>query len=274
MLRCTILAGIVAGLVCAATAQARAAAEFCPATLVSSPVALDASTIRFRLGAISPRLVAGTVKIQTKTGWYAANFDYLPLKPLVQAYHDQGMTFSHEDYLTDDIVVKIPDATGVQYAYVSQAEAEHDSFLNWDRFGSVTCSPTPFSPRDKHNPARPMPPLSAHPIQLAAVPIAPQATASCADPFEDVTLVRAGPFTYPAIYGHDDPTARPVGTTVVVVAVNRDGSIVDSWLWESSGTPLLDQSVLAEARKSTFKPGKAFCENVPGYFVLRSIFTQ
>lgn len=274
MLRSLRLAGIIAALVLVATLRAKAAAEFCPATLVSPPSALDASTIRFRLGAISPRAVSGTVEIQTKSGWYAANFTTLPFKPLVQAYRDQGMSFTHEDYITDDIVVKLPDATTVQYAYVSQAEAYGDTFMNWDRFGSVTCSPTPFSPRDKSNPSRPMPPLSAHPIQLVAVPIVPQTFPTCADPFEDVTLLRAGPFSYPAMYGHDEPTARPIGTTVVVVAVDRDGSIVDTWVWESAGTPLLDQSVLAEAKKSTFKPGKAFCENVPGFFVLRSIFTQ
>jgi hypothetical protein len=263
---CILLVSLVSG-------RVQAAAEFCPATLVSDPVMVDGNIARFRLGAISPRVVSGFVRLQTAQGWYAATFNNVPLRALQQNYSDQGMTFSHEDYLSEDFMVKMP--TGpVLYAYVAQAQAQGDTFLNWDRFGTVDCSPTPFSPKDKRNSARPAPALSKSPIQLSAAPIPAPFEGTCAEPFNDVLLAKPGPFHYPAILGRDDPTARPTGVTVVVVAVNRDGSVVDAWVWEPIGTPMLDQAVVDEARKAKYTPGKAFCQNVPGYFVLRSVFTQ
>ncbi len=257
-----------------ATARAQAAAEFCPATLVSDPVMVDGNLARLRLGAISPRTVSGVVRLQTAKGWYAASFDNVPFKSLQQNYNDQGMTFSHEDFLSDDIMVKLPTRDQVLYAYVAQARATGDALMNWDRYGDVACSPTPFSPSDKRNAARPMPVLSKTPIALTAKAIDAPFSGTCAEPFADVQVTKPGPFHYPGILGRDDPTARPTGVTVVVVAVDRDGSVVDAWVWEPIGTPMLDQSVVDEARKAKYSPGKAFCENVPGYFVLRSVFTQ
>jgi len=255
-------------------ARAQAAAEFCPATLVGEPAQVDANSYRFKLGAISPRTVSDVIRVQTTKGWYAISFSDVALTLLKQDYNDQGATFSHEDYLSNDIVAKLPPAASLLYAYVVQASAKGDALLNWDRFGTVACSPTPFSPKDKRNPARPMPPLSKDPIVLAALPVPAPVVPTCAEPFSDVVTIKPGPFHYPAILGRDDPSARPTGVTVVVVAVDRDGSVVDAWVWEPIGTPMLDQAVVNEARKATYAPGKAFCENVPGYFVLRSTFVQ
>ena len=257
-----------------ASARAQAAAEFCPTTLVGEPAQIDSTSYRFKLGAISPRAVSGVIRVQTTKGWYAISFSDVALKLLTQDYNDQGATFSHEDYLSNDIIAKFPPAASLLYSYVVQAEAKGDTLLNWDRYGMVACSPTPFSPKDKRNAARPMPPLSKDPIVLAANPVPAPILATCAEPFSDVVTLKPGPFHYPAILGRDDPSARPTGVTVVVVAVDRDGSVVDAWVWEPIGTPMLDQAVVNEARKATYKPGKAFCENVPGYFLLRSTFVQ
>jgi hypothetical protein len=274
-----MLRGLLAGVACAVFvavgwARAQAAAEFCPATLVGEPAQIDATSYRFKLGAISPRTVSGVIRVQTTKGWYAISFSDVVLKQLTQDYSDQGATFSHEDYLSNDIIVKFPPAATPLYSYVVQAEAKGDTFLNWDRFGTVACSPTPFSPKDKRNAARPMPPLSKDPIVLTPTSVPTPVLATCAEPFKDVVTIKPGPFHYPAILGRDDPSARPTGVTVVVVAVDRDGSVVDAWVWEPIGTPMLDQAVVNEARKATYAPGKAFCENVPGYFVLRSTFVQ
>jgi outer membrane biosynthesis protein TonB len=109
---------------------------------------------------------------------------------------------------------------------------------------------------------------------LTATPIDAPFKVTCSEPFADVSVLKPGYFHYPAILGRDDPTARPTGVTVVVAAVDRDGTVLDAWVWEPIGTPMLDQAVVDEARKAIYTPGKAFCMNVPGYFVLRSVFTQ
>lgn len=258
----------------AAQARARAAAEFCPATVVGGFTQVDASSFRFRLGAISERTASGFLRFQTENGWYNAPFTGVPFKASTKMYDDEGMTFSHADYVSDDMVVRFPAAQQhVLYGYVSQAQTSGETVLDWDKQGSVTCLPTPRDAKPKP-PARPpaLPPLSKTAIAVTAKPIDSPFGEKCDDPFASVQLTQAPRLQMPALFGRDDFTARPTGTSAVVVAVDQTGGVVDEWLWETSGTPLLDNAVLAQAQKSTFKPGRAFCENVPGYFLLRTEF--
>lgn len=258
----------------AAQARARAAAEFCPATVVGGFTQVDASSFRFRLGAISERTASGFLRFQTENGWYNAPFTGVPFKASTKMYDDEGMTFSHADYVSDDMVVRFPAAQQhVLYGYVSQAQTSGETVLDWDKQGSVTCLPTPRDAKPKP-PARPpaLPPLSKTAIAVTAKPIDSPFGEKCDDPFASVQLTQAPRLQMPALFGPDDFTARPTGTSAVVVAVDQTGGVVDEWLWETSGTPLLDNAVLAQAQKSTFKPGRAFCENVPGYFLLRTEF--
>lgn len=251
-------------------ARARAAAEFCPAAVAGAPAPVDAASYRLRLRAISERSVSGFIRIQTDKGWYAAAFSGLPLRQLSKQYNDEGFAFSHDDYYSDDLVVRFPQSVSVTYAYVSQAVTKGETLLDWDKEGSVTCLPTPSSPKRAPVPA--LPPLSKSAVALAAKPIDPPFAQACPNPFADVELSRAAQLHVPSLFAHDNFTSVPAGTAAVVVAVERDGSVVDAWLWESSGTPLLDQAALDQARKSAFTPGRAFCRNVPGYFLMRSVF--
>lgn len=253
-------------------APARAAAEFCPAAIVGGVVKVDASSYRLRLGAISQRNISGFLRLQTDKGWYTTPFPAVALKPMSAQHNDQGFAFSYQDYLSGDILVKFPAAVAVQYAYVSQAQTKGETLLDWDKEGSVTCLPTPAAAKSTPSPVRPLPPLSKEPVTIDARPIDPPFDAKCSDPFADVRLSKAGPLHVPSLFAHDNFTQVPEGTAGVVIAVERDGSVVDAWLWESSGTPLLDQAALDQAHKSTFLPGRAFCRNVPGYFLLRSEF--
>lgn len=251
--------------------HARAAAEFCPASIVGTPAKSGASSYRFRLGAISERRVSGFVRVQTDKGWFAAPFSGVALQPITKEHNDAGFAFSHNQYLSDDIVVTFPGTVSATYAYVSQAQTKGETVLDWDKEGSVTCLPTPVS--KKPQPASDaLPPLSRTAIALTAKPIDAPFDTKCADPFDDVQLSKAEPLHVPALFSHDNFTQVPAGTAAVVVAVERDGSVVDAWLWESSGTPMLDQAAMDQARKSTFTPGRAFCRNVPGYFLMRSEF--
>lgn len=251
--------------------RARAAAEFCPAAVAAAPARVDAASFRLRLRAISERNVSGFLRFQTDKGWYAAAFTGLPLRQLSKQYNDGGFAFSHDDYFSDDIVVKFPAGVSVLYAYVSQAQTKGETLLDWDKEGSVTCLPTPVDPKTAP-PALVLPPLSKTAIALDARKIDAPFDDRCATPFAGVQLGTAALLHLPALFSHDNFTSVPEGTTAVVVAVERDGTVVDAWLWETSGTPLLDQAALDQARKSAFRPGRAFCRNVPGYFLMRSEF--
>jgi len=257
-----------------AQTRARAAAEFCPATVVGEFTKVDPSTYRFRLGAMSERTVSGFIRFQTENGWYNAPFTNVPFKASTKMYDDEGMTFSHADYVSGDMVVHFPAAQQqVLYGYVSQAQTSGETVLDWDKQGSVTCLPTSHDAKPQARAKPPvLPPLSTSAITLDAKPIDSPFAQKCDDPFQSVQLASAPRLQMPALFGHDDFTARPAGTSAVVVAVDQTGGVVDEWLWETSGTPLLDNAVLAQAQKSTFRPGRAFCENVPGYFLLRTEF--
>lgn len=253
--------------------HARAAAEFCPATVAGTFTPVDASSYRFRLAAISERSVSGFIRIQTKSGWFNAPFTSVPLKASAKGYDDEGMTFTHDDFVSPDILVQFPSPQEVIYGYVSQAQTKGETLLDWDKEGMVTCLPTPRDPAAKPavKPAV-LPALSASAVSLTAKAIDPPFDGKCDDPSEPVHLASSPQLQIPSMFGRNDFTARPTGTAAVVVAVERDGSIVDAWPWETSGTPLLDKAVLEQARKSTFKPGRAFCLNVPGYFLMRTEF--
>lgn len=231
---------------------------------------MDAQSYRFRLGAISERTLSGFARFQTDKGWFNAPFSGVTLHQLSAQHNDEGFAVNHEDYLSDDIIVKFPQAVSVTYGYISQAQTKGETLLDWDKEGSVTCLPTPVSNKP-HQPA-PLPPLSTSPLTITARPMDAPFSDKCADPSADVQLSKAGPLHIPALFSHDNFTQVPTGTAAVVVAVERDGSVVDTWLWESSGTPILDQAAIDQARKSTFTPGRAFCRNVPGYFLMRSEF--
>ncbi len=261
-LLCTILCGT----------RAQAAAEFCPASIVGGVAKVDANSYRLRLGAISPRTVSGFLRLQTDKGWYNAPYSGVLLTAMSQQHNDRGFAFSYEDYLSGDIVVKFPAPIVVQYAYVSQAQTKGETLLDWDKEGTVTCLPTPVAAKSTPPPARALPPLSRDAVTINARPIDSPFDTKCADPFAEVQLRKTEPLHVPSLFAHDNFTQVPEGTAGVVVAVERDGSVVDAWLWESSGTPLLDQAAMDQARKSTFLPGRAFCRNVPGYFLLRSEF--
>jgi hypothetical protein len=269
-----LLAALTCGIfVLAGTGRARAAAEFCPATVAGNFTAVDSSTYRLRLAAISGRSVSGFIRIQTKQGWFNAPFTNVALAQATKSYDDEGMTFTHSDFVSPDIVVRFPSPQVVLYGYVSQAQTKGETLLDWDKEGTVTCLPTPRDPKEKP-PAKPpvLPPLSRDAVMLTAKSIDAPFTETCAEPFAPVDVLRFATFHLPVLFGHDNFTAVPAGTTAVVVAVERNGSVVDAWLWETSGTPLLDSAALDRARKTTFKPGRAFCENVPGFMLLRTEF--
>lgn len=266
-------AGLFLFLVVCAGAQAQAAAEFCPASVAGSFTQVDPSTYRFRLGAISERSVSGFIRVQTQNGWFNAPFTDVALKASTKMYDDEGMTFSHADFVSPDMVVHFSSPQQVLYGYVSQAQTKGETLLDWDKEGMVTCLPTPIDSKAKP-PAKPpvLPPLSSSAVSLKAQSMDAPFDDKCANPSAPVLLASAPQFKMPTMFGRDSYTARPTGTSAVVVAVERDGSVVDAWLWESSGTPMLDNVVLEQAKKSTFKPGRAFCENVPGYFLMRTEF--
>lgn len=259
-------------LVCAG-ARAQAAAEFCPATLATPVTPVDATHVRLRIGAASARTISGFLRMQTPDGWYSVPFFNLALQEAPANYNVGGFSFSHSDFVSTDLVVHFPRAAAVKYAYVSQAASKGDSVFGWDAKGSVSCLPTPVTQLHAANLPQP-PPLAANAVALTAMPMDDPFEDKCATPDGPIAMTKRGEFRMPAALAHDNYTAMPEGTTGVIIAVDTDGSVVDAWLWETSGTPMLDAAVLDQARKSVFSPGRIFCKSVPGFYLLQTTFKQ
>ncbi|HET7813202.1 MAG TPA: hypothetical protein VFL13_02385 [Candidatus Baltobacteraceae bacterium] len=254
-----------------AGARAQAAAEFCPATVASPVTPVDATHVRLRIGAAGARTVSGFLRMKTSGGWFSVPFFSVPLQEAPANYNVGGFSFSHSDYISTDLVVSFRQHVDVTYAYVSQAGSKGDADFGWDAKGSVSCLPTPVTKLHPAAPA-PQPPPASNAIALIAMPMDDPFDAKCTVPDAPIAVTKAGEFRMPAALAHDNFTAMPEGTTGAIVAVDVDGSVVDAWLWETSGTPMLDKAVLDEARKTTFSPGRIFCRNVPGFYLLQTTF--
>lgn len=251
--------------------QAHAAAEFCPATV--EPVAQRVSDAQyaFRLGAMSARNVTGTFFVETDKGWFAADFKDVPLRPFEQTYTDES-TFGMNDYLSGPLMVTFPSAVKILYEFVRSASTHGETILGWDTEGTVSCEPTGRrDPKRRSGYAEPDPQpfdvAGAVAITARAVPV--QKATNCDEPFSLARIKQISYARYPALFNEAAGTALPKGATISIVALNADGSILDSWLWETSGNQALDQAALDAAKKTTYAPARAFCENVPSYYFMK-----
>lgn len=238
---------------------ARAAAEFCPATV--SPVfqGLSPSEYAFTLGAMSKRDVTGLLRIQTSSGWFDADFKDVQLRSTTSQYNDAGSAFTLDDFLSTPLVVAFPGAVSVTYAYVARASTSGETVLGWDAKGRHVGMETPNTPAMDLKKAIN---LKAHSVETALM-------SNCGDPFSLVGIQKIAYAQYPALLRDSAFTALPKGSSIVIVAVNDDGTVIDAWTWETSGNEALDAAATTAAEHTVYSPARAFCENVPGYYFMK-----
>jgi TonB family protein len=61
-------------------------------------------------------------------------------------------------------------------------------------------------------------------------------------------------------------------STVVEVAINPDGTLLDAWVWGPSGIPQFDAEALRAAKASTYTGARGYCRPVPGEYFFRVTF--
>lgn len=259
-----LLAVVTFGLVFMVTARAKAAAEFCPAMIEGAPQRVSAGVYELRLAAMSERSVTGMAQFETPQGWYTAAFASVKLHEKPKQAVSQANLFMLNGYISDPVYVKMPADVAISYAYVSQASTSGETFFGWDSKGTMPCEPVGLM--DSVPPPDPIATPSSHDAIIAAHPIASPVGTACTRPLGKVTFKNAPPMKMPAMFqgGYTALQAKP---TIVAVAVDPSGGVVDDWVWQSSGTPVLDDAAANEARKATFGPAQAFCRYVPGYYL-------
>lgn len=252
-----------------AICRADAAAEICPAIVDSAPQRVAAGVYEYRLSAMSDRHVSGIIRLQTAKGWYNAVFSDVKLheKPSQTINDNQVQLLMLNGFVSDPQYVQLPSDDPVSYAYVSQAHTSGETVFGWDKAGVMPCEPIPQA-KATAAPATAAPPPSPGASIVQARTIDAPFTTTCDEPFAplkpSVTPQLQLPYAFQNTY-----TTPPGGTTIVAVAADGKGSIIDAWVWQPSGTPMLDAAAVSEARRSTYSPARAFCRTVSDYYLFR-----
>ncbi len=140
---------LVVGAVCAAVvaqaSRALAQTEYCPATVQSTA----AVGVRCRCGpsalwgyvlsALGPRIVSGTIEVQTDAGWFSFPFTSVALTQYAVHYSSPYVAYTHNEYDSLPLYVRFPEPLKIIRLWVETASAHDDAIFNWDAHGTVTC---------------------------------------------------------------------------------------------------------------------------------------
>lgn len=269
-LRLALIVGVAFAAMAFTCGRADALAEFCPATVLPQFDRVAPATYEFHLAAMSSRTVTGFVRLQTSKGWYNAVFQNVKLQQQPQRYLHDGNAMVLNDYISDPQYVQLPADAPIIYGYVSQASATGDTLLGWDQEGTVTCAPTGKQAKNAPKHSFDLSPPKTAPLQ--AHPIDSPFAAACKKPFTPIVITHLQPVEIPALLSSMTYSALPTGESIVAVALDRDGKVLDTWLWASSGVDAYDKTTLKAARETTYEPPHAFCETIPSYYLFRVSF--
>jgi len=289
MKRVTIFLAFICGIFALSAQNAQALAEFCPARLALKAVGSTTATARgpaslfgFELSAMGPRSVGAMLAFDTSGGWFTAAVPPIALTENVLHYTEMFGKLT------------LPGRVTIAHAWVYSATATGDGDFGWEKQGLFVCPPP--APGMEHlrttktiavgtsrmtggtrrfeEPqldVKDVEPLGAAPsrasTQFNVARSRKLEAAACSKPFADASAHRMVVPEYPAALR----TSLISGLTGVEVAVNGDGSLVDSWAWASSGVQQFDAAALGAVRESTFVGAVAYCNPVPAlynYYIL------
>ena len=270
--------------------QAQAMIEFCPAILNRAPVGVPdpkgplpaVALYGVDLSALGPRsLESATLAFDTTAGWFTVKVPAVAIAEKLRHYTSISASFVRRAWVSPIMYVRFPAALKISHAWVFDAQVKGDGPFGWEARGEVTCSPPStagalakqndmgsgpkLDPKDKD--ALWLAPGPAS-IVLDAQSAKALETTSCSDPFRPAVVVYAAQPVYPKALEPQDPS----GVTLVIVAINPDGSLADAWIWAPSGYEAFDEAALKSAQASKYKNARSYCTNVPGLYLFKAAF--
>ncbi len=285
-----VAAAVLTLCVIASPHRAQAMIEFCPAVLHRAPVGTAdpkgplpaAALYGFDLSALGARsLDRATLAFDTTAGWFTAKVPAVAFGEKLRHYTSVTVRFVRRDWVSPIMYVRFPVALKISHAWVFDAQVHGDGPFGWEAKGDVTCSPpSTAETRAGRNDIRLDPKLDPKDEDALWLPPGPASivldaqsakaleTTSCSDPFRPATAVYAAQPAYP-----DELTAQaPSGVTLVELAINRDGSRADAWIWAPSGYAAFDEAALNAAKASRFENARSYCTDVPGQYLFKVTF--
>jgi TonB family protein len=260
---------------------AHAATEFCPATLMgpwTNTQSKIAAVQYYRLHALGPRSVEATVIAETDQGWFTWQQPEVELTRTTYTTSGPRLSYRYGMAESPDLTVTFPAPVKVEHAWVVAATAHDDTLFGWDAHGRTTCDPPDFAEpayksqwTTKHTPLHSDPtPAPAPPPAVAVATAAPFPAATCQRPFAAAYVKHAIQPIFPSSLRDD--MFNQEATVIVYVAIDRNGSLADAWIFVTSGYKALDRSALIAAQQSTYIAPISFCKPVSGSYLFRAEF--
>ncbi|HVR46675.1 MAG TPA: energy transducer TonB [Candidatus Binatia bacterium] len=261
--------------------SANAATEFCPANvthLESTSPDREATTYHYQLQALAPRVVDGTFIADTDAGWFTWVQQAVQLTRTTYMSASWSLKYWFHVAESPELTVVFPQAVAIRHFWVATARSQGDRFFDWDSRGVVTCEPPDFA-KSKHpenvkvtrSPqAGDETPAPAPPPANAVVGVAPFPPPSCVQPFISATVTDAVQPDFPAILV--DQGLSGVAISIIAIALDEHGKLVDAWVWASSGCPPMDDAALKAARRSKYTGATSYCLPVSATYLFRADF--
>ncbi|HEV2261836.1 MAG TPA: hypothetical protein VGR69_06085 [Candidatus Rubrimentiphilum sp.] len=279
MKRVLLLSALIPACLWFSQTHAVAQSEFCPADFEIAPVGNvksgePASLYGFALTALGPRTLTATLAFDTSAGWFMVTVPPVSLTEKDRHYSGPSSSWIRPDWISPIMYMRFGVPVLITRSWVYRAHVVNDQGSHWAAQGEVTCPPSPDiatarrkSPRVEMNPAD-RDPLSAAPARGMTILAATQGTAlektGCAVPFQDASAAKQVAPNYP--YDMRGRVSSSV-TSGVEILVDADGRLGDAWMWAPSGISSFDNTALEAARASTYRPARAYCQDVPGYYL-------
>ncbi len=275
-------------------ARANAEVEYCPALVHVAPVAVatpvpgatasPTTDFGLRLQAESARTVSGVVAMHAPDGWYQVSIPPTKLLPVVQTWRSSFSTYTRNVYESSPVYVRFAKPITVASAFMLQATTSGENVFGWDKRGTVPCDAEPDAldaPTAKPQPVPNSTDGLIHPNHEVehAPPIGTPMIVSqrlslqmpvCNVPFASARATKVAVPVYPPSLARDGDLTRR--EALIAVAISASGIVDDAWVFESSGRRAMDVSALQAAAASTYAPGRAFCQNVPGIYTFHADF--
>lgn len=167
-----------------------------------------------------------------------------------------ALTGTEYDFSGKPLLVKLPAADTIRYAYVDSYSIEGGQSVTCPTYVRAVSVWKPDSANDHIAPPAESDVLGATELQkLPAL--------SCGDVYTQARYVKGSGNVHVGFYGNSQKMAS------VHVFLDSNGNVVKAYLYKSSGVAGVDAAALGSAEKSTFKPATFLCTPVVSDYLFR-----
>ena len=267
---------------------------FCPAS-IGKVVAVHQVTIpdaehdlgtdnefAIQLEGNGPATLTGTIELLSKNQLYVVPFTNATFQPFTRNVSKNGvLTAAFTSYMSEPIYVTLPVTGPLDAAWV--ATVTHMTGTNaagwcpsepikYGRAASFAVDATvKYTTTESGHAIYSSLQIRTHAPKnsIAADPLAPLDTTGCANLYTPAMVLKVASPLYPR------SVAPASGTTLVRLAIDASGTLVNTSTAQSSGWVEFDDAARVAAAQSTFRPAQFWCSiPVPGYYLFRAHFLK